>query len=516
MEEQSTSVQSAVENAPSGPRKGAYLASTVKHGLIYFLGNVLARLAGFVMLPVYTHLLTARDYGILEILTLSADILSMLAGLGIRQAVMRLYYQYDTEEDRNAVVSTASLLVISVFAAIAVLGLLFSKQITAQLLSPTDSVIYVRLAVLAFVFGAVGDIPGVHLQAQQRSSIQVLSNFVRLVLALSLNILFVVVMRMGIAGIFLSTILSSMVVGGYMAVRMFRETGVRFVPQKARELIGFGTPLVASQFGSFVLHFSDRFFLRHFHTLAIVGVYALSYKFAMMIAMLIAGPFYSIWNAKALEIARREGDHAPPILRGILLQFNLLLVTAGLGMSLFATDVIHFMLGPDFQGADRAVPVLSLAMVLFCARNISQTGAIIAKRPGLIAVVTTMAAGAALLLNLLLIPRWAGMGAATATAVAFGLEFVVMLAYSERAYRIGISYRDVFAPTVLATAVWVIATLAVPTGAGEVTGLGIRIAAFGLFGLALSATGILTPEAQKLIVRSLREPRAIIKALQAA
>lgn len=503
-------------DAPGGGSSKGYLASTVKHGLVYFLGNVLGRIAGFIMLPVYTRLLTAADYGILEILALSTDVLGMLAGLGIQQAVIRFYYQYTSDEDRGAVVSTAAIIMWTMYGVIAIAGLTFSTRIAEVLLGPGDLAHFVQLAVVAFAVGAIGDVPGVYFQAKQDSRTSVTASFVRLVLALSLNILFVVVLRMGVAGIFLSTIISSVVVGGFMAVWVLRRTGVRFVPRIARELVGFGSPLIFSQIGSFALHFSDRYFLRHFQTLAVVGLYSLSYKFAMLLAMFVTGPFHTIWNPKALEIDVREGPRAPEILRSILQQYNLVLVTTALGIALFATDVIHIVLGQDFHAADRAVPLLTLGIVFFCYRPISQTGAMIAKRPGYIGAITSFAAVLALVMNLLFIPRWGAMGAAASTAISFGIEFLMMLAMSERVYRIGITVRELFAPLLVAAAVWAATVLVVPADASPVTGLAVRIAAVGVYALVLSATGILTPAAWRMLLRSARDPRAMLKALRSA
>lgn len=501
--------------APGAPR-GGYMASTAKHGLIYLLGNVLARMAGFIMLPVYTRLLTTDDYGVMEILALSGDILGMLAGLGIRRAVVRLYYQYDAIEDRNAVVSTASLLLIGIFGVITTLGVIFAAPISDALLGPDQPAIYVRLAVFSFVLGALGDVPGVWLQALQRSATLVTANFTRLVLSLALNILFVVVLRIGVSGIFLSTIISTAVVGGYMAWRMFRTTGVRFDGHKARELVAFGAPLVASNLGSFVLHFSDRYFLRYFHTLATVGIYALSYKFALLIAMFVEGPFNNIWTAKALEIHNREGDHAPPILRSILVQYSIVVATAALGIALFSTDVVHWVLGPEFRAADQPVPVLALGIAFFCLRNTSQTGAMIAKRPGHIAWVTSGAAVLAIALNLLLIPRWAGMGAAAATAGAFGAEFFVMRRLSERVYPMGLTVADALGPLGLAAVTWLTAFAVVPTSAHPLVGTGIRVASLGLFALLLTGTGYLPATSWRLLAKSVRDPKALVKALKAA
>jgi len=505
----------------AGPAKPAvtprqYAASTVKHGLIYFLGNVLARLVGFIMLPVYTRILTAADYGILEILTITADVAGMLAGLGIRSAVMRLYYQYDSRDERNGVVSTASLLLVAIFTALAVAGVVVASWLSNVLLGSPDSALLVKLMVITFIFSALSGVPVVHLQAKQQSAALVSSNVVKLVLALSLNIYFVVYLRIGVQGIFWSTIISTALVGGVMAVTMFRETGVRFVPRHARELIAFGAPLIASQFGSFVLHFSDRYFLRVFHPLSVVGLYALGYKLALLIAMVVDGPFNSIWSAKSLEIASREGERAPPILRSILLNYSLVVVTLSLGVALFATDAVRILLGPDFRDADGPVPLLAVGMVFFCFRHVSQTGAMIAKRPGYIAAVTSGAAITAILLNLLLIPRWGAMGAAGATAGAFGLEFLAMRVLSERAYPIGITLSETLTPLAIATAIWFGASVAVPDDAGLVTGLAVRIAAFGAYVVVLRLSGILSADAQDMLIRSVRDPRAITRALKNA
>lgn len=494
-----------------------YLASTLKHGGIYFFGTVLSRLAGFIMLPVYTRLLTTADYGIMEILSLTTDILGMLAGLGIRSAVMRLYHQYAGKDDeQKAVISTASVMTVAIFGTLAVIGIIFAAPISEALLGPDHPPLYVRLALLGFAFGVLGDIPGTYLQARQRSASVVTANMVRLVLALSLNILFVVVLRFGVAGIFLSTIIASMSVGGFLAVWMLRLTGVRFVPRMARELISYGWPLIASQVGSFVLHFSDRYYLRFYQSLAVVGIYSLSYKFALLIAMFVSGPFHAIWSSKALEIERREGPAAPPILRDILRQYNLALTTAALGIALFATDVIHLTLGAEFHDADRPVPILAIAMVFFCYRHISQTGAVIAKRTGYIAVTTTTAAGVAIVLNLLLIPRWGAEGAAIATAAAFGAEFLIMRTLSERAYRIGLPLHEVLAPMLIGTAAWLLAAATVPADAGIATGIAIRATAFLLYAVVLAATGLLSPQARRVLLQSVRDPKSIMRALRSA
>jgi O-antigen/teichoic acid export membrane protein len=497
-------------------RARGYLKSTVKHGGIYAIGMVLSRLVGFLMLPVYTRVLTTADYGIMEILSLSTDILSMLVGLGIRQAVLRYYYHYDTEAERNGVISTASLLLVAIFGVTGALGIAFAGPITELLLGPDLPDHFVKLAVLAFACGALGDIPNVYLQARQRSTVVVGASLSRLVIALSLNILFVVYLRMGVAGVFLSTIIASCLVGGVLFVRMLRETGIHYVGTRAGELILFGAPLMVWQIGSFVLHFSDRYFLRFSRSLEDVGIYALSYKLAMLLGTFVIGPFRDIWTAKSLEIARREGERATPILGSIMRQYNLVLVCVAFLIALFATDVVHLMLGERFHAADRAVPVLAIAMVFFGYRQIAQAGAMIGGRPGYIAWSTTVAAAAAIALNLALIPRYGAMGAAAATAAAFGIEFIIMRTLALRAHPSTVPLLELAHPILLGTAAWLLAYALVPSEAGRATAIAIRAAVALTFAGALVVTGGLTAGERRAIGRIARDPRSMLRSLKDA
>ena len=126
------------------------------------------------------------------------------------------------------------------------------------------------------------------------------------------------------------------------------------------------------------------------------------------------------------------------------------------------------------------------------------------------------AAVLALVMNLLFIPRWGAMGAAASTAISFGIEFLLMLAMSERVYPIGITLRELFAPLLVAAAVWAATVLTIPVDASPLTGLAVRVAAVGVYALVLTVTGILTPTAWRMILQSARDPRAMLKALRSA
>ncbi|MFN0097652.1 MAG: lipopolysaccharide biosynthesis protein [Gemmatimonadaceae bacterium] len=494
--------------------EAGYLRSTLRHGGIYTLGVILSRLVGFIMIPVYTRVLVPADYGILEILSLTTDILGMLAGMGIGLAVMRQYYAAPDEDGRHIVASSAATLLLGVFAVVAVAGLLAAGSLSPILLGPDQSPNLVRLAVVFLAIGSTIEVPMAMLRARQRSAGVVTIGLVRLMLSLGLNIVFVVVMRLGVAGVLYSSILSALLVGGYLTVQLYRESGVRFDPRVARGLVAFGAPLVLWNISSFVLHYSDRYFLRVFDSLEAVGLYSLGYKLAMLISLMVSGPFSDIWIPKSLEIDRREGERAVPILTSILLVYNLLLVTVAFGVALFAEEVVRLVAGSSFGAAADTVPVLALGMVFFAYRSVGQIGALIRGRSDLIAIATVLAAVVVTLMNILLIPVLGVHGAALATLIAFAFEFFVMRRLSRNVHPLQVPLFPLLRPVVLGALVWWTADVLATETMSLLPRLGIRVAAVGVYGFALFASGAVPAAVQQGIARALREPRSVLAVLR--
>ncbi len=477
--------------APAGGSRD-HLRGTLHHGLMYGLGTVLAKLIGFVMIPLYTRVLAPTDYGVLELLSMTTDVIAMVAGLGLTWSVTRYYYAYDGPAERNAVVSSAVILVALLFGTATALTLPWAGRLAALVLGDRQYAGLVRLALLAFFIYSFLEIPLAYLRARQASKHVVLVSLARLVLALTLNIVFLVGLRLGVAGVLYSTIIASALTAAYLLTVTLRETGLTFSQPIARKLMGYGAPIVAADLGSFILHYSDRYFLRAYDSLASVGLYSLAYKFAMLLSLFIATPFSQIWAPKVLEIERAEGASGKAIVRRILSYYNLVLVTAALGASLLAGDAIRLMASPEFHAAERTIPVLCLGMLFFGYRQVSYVGAAIRERSDLIAFGTVVGAVVALAANFLLIPRWGAMGAAVATVIAFAADFAVVMICSERVYPLGLPVARLFGPVLLASALYLGARALIPADAPLALALLMKLMTVG----ALVAAFFILPHAR--------------------
>jgi O-antigen/teichoic acid export membrane protein len=83
----------------------------IKHTAIYSTSDLLAKAVGFFLLPIYTRYLSPADYGILELLAVTLNIVIILVQQGMHSSFFRAYsFDYkDKEEDQKSIVSTSYL-----------------------------------------------------------------------------------------------------------------------------------------------------------------------------------------------------------------------------------------------------------------------------------------------------------------------------------------------------------------------------------------------------------------------
>jgi O-antigen/teichoic acid export membrane protein len=430
------------------------MKSVAKHFLVYGLGNILSKIVGFILIPVYTHYLTTSQYGTLELLELTTYIAGMFLALGISQSVMRFYYDSEDPQKRQEVVSTAlfSIWVVSLFAVI--WFLLFSPQVSFLVFKSSDYTGLFRIVFLTMMFSLASEIPLSFIRAQQRSVLYTVISLCRLILSLGLNILFIMGFGWGVQGIILSGLITNGISSLYLSFYTIKQVGISFSLGKLKEMIKYGLPYIPGGAGMFVLNFLDRFFLQRFTSLSEVGIYSLGYKFGMIINPLVTDPFFAIWRPKMFELAKRED--AKDIYSLMFTYFLFLEIFLGLGISVLIKDVLRIISSPEYHNAYKVVPLILLSYILWGGYFHMQVGILLKKKTQHIAYIIGMSALSNLLLNILLIPRLGIWGAALSTLVSFGIMFILNYFVSNWIYYVKYQFARLFKLLTLAVVLYLV------------------------------------------------------------
>jgi O-antigen/teichoic acid export membrane protein len=459
------------------------------YALIYAAVTILGKAVGFLLLPVVTHYLLPPDYGVIELVNLTLDIISIVAGTRLLGGMFRYYHKAEGAEARRIVVSTTTIVMYGGYTAVGLATFLAAVPLARIALGDTRYLAVVHLAAFSLVSQVFMLVPLAYLRLQNRFSLVIWASVIKLVLQVTANVTMLAALGYGARATFASTLLANGVVGLYLTGILLRGVGLHFSRAVASDLYRYGTPLILTQIAAFVLTFGDRYFLRHSTDLASVGRYTLAYQFAFLLMMLTQTPFELVWDPRKFEVAKRPDKDA--VFSRMFVYLNVVCLTAGTAIALFAHVIIHVMTRRVYWGAAEVVPIL-VAGVVLQLWSTQDVGLSVRERTGYIAWANWIAAGATLAAYAILIPRYAAWGAASATVIGYGVRWGLAYRWSQQLWPVQYDWRPV--RRVLALAVGAVLIGLVLPNAPVIVAAALRVPVYAIYLLLVWHGGILTEQ----------------------
>jgi O-antigen/teichoic acid export membrane protein len=275
------------------------------------------------------------------------------------------------------------------------------------------------MCLMAMMFSNLSEIGLIYLRLEDRVEQCVAYSLVQLAAAVGLNILLIAYLRLGVTGFVVSKLITSSLGCAYLMFRSTRSVGFAWNGAAARRMFTFGGPLVLSSAAFFVIHFGDRWFLSSLRGMEETGSYALAYRFAFVLTLVVGEPFGKVWNVNLYNYISQPQWKAQFARVARYLTFTLCL--AGLALSMFADDVVHHMAAPSYHGATPLIPMLVAAYVCREVGDFFRNVLYINKRSALVGRIALAAAILNTVMNALTIARWGMYGAALSTLLTWAL-----------------------------------------------------------------------------------------------
>ncbi len=387
---------------------------------VYGGADLVFKLTAFLVIPIYAHLLSVSQFGLMALLTVSATLIGYVVNLGINNAVHRFYFDPATADaDRPAIVSTG--LVQLVVAGLVVVGLVF-LALSGLRSEIRDGYgvewIWIALVLLNILPEQVAqyslDAVRLHFTPWKYFAIALIKNAIGILLGLW----FLAGWGMGLTGIFLGTLIASTaaVPLGLWLIR--KDLTLAIDRRVAAMLFRFGYPFVFASAAYWIFGSMDRWMLMELSSTEQVGLFSIAFKFAAVITFIITA-FAQAWSPHAMRIMRDDPDYRRTF-AAICTAWCFLLALIGLAVGLFAEEVLILLTPRDYWPAAPVLSIGAAGLVLFGTTQITALGITLEKRTMLLTAGAWLAATVNVLLNLLLIPRFGAVGAAVATFFSYG------------------------------------------------------------------------------------------------
>ncbi|MDP6456946.1 MAG: oligosaccharide flippase family protein, partial [Candidatus Marinimicrobia bacterium] len=262
------------------------ISRLTRQTVIYGTGNVLTRLVTFLLLPLFTNILTPGDYGLATLLYVFLGFMNIVYHYGLDTAFMRYYNEADGPDAQRSLFSTALWLSLGTSCVLSFLILSGSSGLSSLLLGGGQYTLLFKLAAGILLLDAVSHVPFALLRLESRATLFVSIKLLNVITTLGMNIYLVAMKEKGLDGIFLSVAAASAVTTFSVLAATAGSLQLVFRSNSVNALLKFGLPFLPAGLASIAMESIDRYILASLTDAATVGIYTAGYKLGIFMLLI--------------------------------------------------------------------------------------------------------------------------------------------------------------------------------------------------------------------------------------
>lgn len=380
----------------------------------FSISNFASKVLVFLMVPLYTHVLSAEEFGIADLMTSTLNILSPLLTLAITQATMR--FLLDKNSDKGKVLG-ASLLFIGIGFVVLLLATPFVQKISAELSE------YWGYFLALYLLGALNGCQSNYIRGTDRIRLFAIKGILHTATTISLNIIFLLVLRTSVKGYLAAMLLSDVIVivFGVIACKMWQVIPqIRLDKKIVKEMLQYSVPMMPTIIAWWVMQTSDKYVVIAVCGIAASGLYSVAYKIPSILSI-VTSIFNQAWQISAVK-SLDDTDYNSYLI-GVYRTFFAL--TLGLCSALICASELlgKILFAGEFFTAWTYVPILLVAYFMSGLSGVMASIFTARKRTSVLFYSTLCGAVLNLVLNILLIPVFGVVAAAATTALGFFVTY---------------------------------------------------------------------------------------------
>lgn len=405
---------------------------TLRDSLIYGLASLLTKGLAIFLLPIYTRVLSTRDFGAYDLLLTLGTLANMVVALEVSQGLARYWAEVKNQGERCKMASTALWFSVGMYGLFLVLGLIFSAPLNRWLLGAEGFLPAFQLGLGFIAINGIYYLLLNQFRWELRSKAYAAASmgfaFATLVFAAILCFW----LGMGLEGVMLSQLLAACCAVALSWWLLRRSFTWDFDVRSLGGMLAFSVPLVPAGLAVFISLYVNRVALNHFASLDEVGLFGIASRLAGVVGLLLVG----IQSALTPLIYQHfQEPETPARVARLFNWFVAVAIAASFGLTLTAEKLLLIFATPEYMAAASLVAYLAPALLL-SQMYIFAPGIAIRKKTHWQLCVAVLAASVSMLGNWLLVPIWGSVGAAVATLFSALVFFATWVGVSQRLYRI--------------------------------------------------------------------------------
>lgn len=374
-----------------------------KNTLIITIGRISTQFITFLLLPLYTALLTTEEYGTVDLITTLVQLFIPIVSLMIDQGVFRYLLSSENENTKKEVISNAFFLL---------LGLNFVFIIIYLLLLPLITVKYKIWILLILVITAFSNLFLQISRGLKKTFDYALGSFICSLITITLNVLCIAFIKMSAVGMLLATFIGNVVCCIYLFFKLEINKYLSLSSVNKKTLLNelkYSIPLIPNQLSLWVMNSSDRLIVSFILGTAANGILAVSHKFPA-IFMTFFNIFQLAWHETGTVhfFDKDRDDFFSKTIEEIMLLFSTLCMCIIIVLPI----VFNLFVNSSYNEAYYNIPIYLIASLLNVMVGLLGVVYVATKKTFEIAKTTIIAALINIIVNIILI-KYIGLYAAS-------------------------------------------------------------------------------------------------------
>lgn len=383
---------------------------------IYGLGSVLSQALSYVGFLIYAGLLSTQDFGIVAVALVVSSLVTTVGHMSLPGAINVAFYQL-TAEERRRYCGTVALAVLFWSLFVAGLATSVGLWVTPRLFQQVPFSPYLVLAIWSGFFVVFSSLPLNLSLVQFKAKTYAAFLLVQGVLQLGITVGLLLAFEGNAYYYLLGTLLSQAVMAGLFVTYTIRHADLSFSVPMLADALKLALPLAPHQAFLRATGMVDRVVLERFVPLSELGLYAFGSRVASVVSG-FSGFFSQGLGPLIYQRGKDEAFRAQIARMATYLSLGALSVS--LAVALLAPDLIELVGLRRYRGAESSMQLLSLGLALHAFYLIPNSYLFMNRKSYWIPVISGVGAGAAVLANLVLVPRYGIQGAAFAAIAMYG------------------------------------------------------------------------------------------------
>ena len=406
--------------------------SFLKHFTIIGGGTIINMLIGLLTEPIITRLVDPAENGKYGIFTMYSNLAVMVLCLGLDQALVRYYYEKDTDDYKRSLLSKC--IMIPVICCFAVSGIVMFLSLSGIVRFKFNPLIMGILCIFT-LFQLIYRFSLLLVRLEYKSKLYSLLNIIHklMYLAAVFPLIFVFKENSVMALVISATIASFACVFTSIVTNKklwkLSKKGEDSCETTKKELLRFGYPYILSMGLAVLFSAIDKISLDIFRTDREIGIYNSAITLINVFAI-IQTTFNPLWQPMSVEHYTKDPEDKTFYQKGNQL-ITIVMFFIGLSLILFK-DLFVYLLGAKYRDAATILPFLCFNPIMYTISETTVSGLVFKKKSMMQIVVSAGSCAANIIGNIILVPRLGCEGAAISTGLSYIVFFTLRTVLSNR------------------------------------------------------------------------------------